>query len=622
MDICGYAGNILHVDLTSGEVRKEELNPELMRSLIGGYGIANKLAYDLVPPDVDPFAPENLIIFGTGPFAGTLVPAAAKILVTTKFPINNAFATAAGGGNFAWLLKSNGYDFAVIGGQASHPVYLNITEDGAEICDAGQLWGKDTYSTVDELIKKYPQSSIIPIGPAGEKLVKISITSVDKAGTIGSGGLPAVMGSKKLKAVVVQQGNREVRVADPVRFMRLFTNLHQRIMKWPGRERILKYSGVGPMPEDRPEIAELHAHTRKPIACISCPLADKEIVKIKDSQGKDLVTSMTHFSAYNARDDNFDAEYVKETEYQDAINRYGLCHHQFLNAVNFITHLYQSGVISKEDTGGLELNDDFDTVMKLMKLTAYREGVGDLLADGALGAARRIGKETESAAVHIKGRAIIRDPRMGSLGTMEFEQMTTPRGSHVGAAGSPSYDSGRSLRDFERHSERMGAPPDAVKRIVGETDWNPARLSRYSEDWFSLFCCLSLCNRAWVNRFYHINTITDFYTAVTGIETTPAELMRCAERAWTLHKLLNVRAGFSRKDDKPPDAWFHPVEIRGTEQVMTDYYKTKTLNRQDIENLLDDYYDERGWDTKTGIPTPQKLRELELHDEASHLEQD
>ncbi len=154
MDICGYAGNILHVDLTSGEVRKEELNPELMRTLIGGYGIANKLAYDLVPPDVDPFAPENLIIFGTGPFAGTLVPAAAKILVTTKFPINNAFATAAGGGNFAWLLKSNGYDFAVIGGQASHPVYLNITEDGAEICDASQLWGKDTYSTVDELRRK------------------------------------------------------------------------------------------------------------------------------------------------------------------------------------------------------------------------------------------------------------------------------------------------------------------------------------------------------------------------------------------------------------------------------------------------------------------------------------
>jgi aldehyde:ferredoxin oxidoreductase len=199
---------------------------------------------------------------------------------------------------------------------------------------------------------------------------------------------------------------------------------------------------------------------------------------------------------------------------------------------------------------------------------------------------------------------------------MEFEQMTTPRGAHVGAAGSPSYDPDRSLRDFERHSERMGAPPDAIKRIVGETDWNPGRLSRYSEDWFSLFCCLSLCNRAWVNRFYHVKTITDFYTAVTGIETTPAELMRCAERAWTMHKLLNVRAGFSRKDDKPPEAWFQPVEIGGTEHVMTDYYRTRTLKRQDIENLLDDYYDERGWDIETGIPTPQKLKELGLYDEA------
>jgi len=129
---------------------------------------------------------------------------------------------------------------------------------------------------------------------------------------------------------------------------------------------------------------------------------------------------------------------------------------------------------------------------------------------------------------------------------------------------------------------------------------------------------LSLCNRAWINRFYHVKTIAELFSAITGIETTPAELMRGAERAWTVFKLLNVRAGFSRKDDEAPAAWFQSHQAEDADYVMTDYYKTKTLTKQDIESLLDDYYDERGWDTKTGTPTPEKLKELGLHEEASH----
>ncbi|MFC2021957.1 aldehyde ferredoxin oxidoreductase C-terminal domain-containing protein [Chloroflexota bacterium] len=624
MDICGYAGNILYIGLTSGKVRTEKLDPELIKSFIGGYGISTKLAYDLIPPDVDPLSPENLIIIGTGPFAGTLAPGAAKISFTTKFPINNAFATAASGGNFAWMLKSNGYDFAVIGGQASYPVYLNITENGAEICDASHLWGKDIFETVDELRNIYQLSSIIPIGPAGENLVKISITSMDKGGTIGSGGLPAVMGSKKLKAIVVQQGNKAVRVAHPVRFMRLVNNLYERVQQWSGRERFLKHGNAN-IPEtakDRETIIEMHAQARELIACASCPLAEKERVRIEDDEGKSLVTYMTHFNARKFGADSAIEEFFKEAKYQDAINRYGLCHHQFLNAMDFMVDLYKSGVISKEDTDGIELNDDYDTVMNLMQLTAYRKGLGDILAEGALGAARRIGRGAEAHAVQIKGRSIVYDPRLGSLGTMEFEQITTPRGAHVAAGGSPSYDPGRTLKDFERHSERMGAPDEAVKRIVGETSFNPGRLSRYSEDWYSLFNCVSLCNRAWINRFYHVKTITELYSAITGIETTPAELMQSAERAWNMYKLLNVRAGFNRKDDEAPAAWFQPRQGEDADYAMTDYYKTKTLTKQDIESLLDDYYDERGWDIRTGIPTTQKLEELGLCDEAIHLKQD
>ena len=380
MDICGYAGNILYIDLTNEKTRTEELDPELIKSFIGGYGISNKLAYDLIPPDVDPLSPENLIIIGTGPFAGTLVPGAAKATFTTKFPVNNAFATAASGGHFAWMLKSDGYDFAVIGGQADHPVYLNITEKGAEICDASHLWGKDIYETVDELQKIYPLSSIIPIGPAGENLVKISITSMDKLGTVGSGGLPAVMGSKKLKAIVVQQGDKAVKVAHPVRFMRLVNHLHERVQQWPGRERFLKHgnANIPATAKDRAAMVEIHAQSRKLIACASCPLAEKERTKVEEGEGKSLVTYMTHFSARNFGDDTAAAELFKEAKYQDTINRYGICTHQFLNVANLMVNLYQNGIISGEDTGGIELNDDYDTIMNLMQLTADKKGLGDI----------------------------------------------------------------------------------------------------------------------------------------------------------------------------------------------------------------------------------------------------
>ena len=635
---CGYAGNILYIDLTSGKVRKEALDPELIRTFIGGYGISNKLAYDLSPPDVTPFSPENLIIIGTGPFAGTLVPGASKVFITTKFPINNAFATAAAGGNFAWMLKSNGYDHAIISGQASNPVYLNITENGAEICEADYLWGKDIFETVDSLRNIYEPCSIIPIGQAGENLVKISVTSVDKLGTIGSGGLPAVMGSKKLKAIIVQQGSKKVMVADPSKFIRLVNSLHDRMLKWSEREMLIKY-GLGPRPEqgvneyyifnnwnevhtdilsakDKAVIAEMHQQSRKPLACPSCPLADKEIVKLGEDKGRSIVTYTTDFRAPKFNADSAAAEYIQEAKYQDAANRYGLCFHQFRNIMSLMVYLYKKGVITKQDTGGMELSEDFNTAINLMQLTAYREGLGDIIAEGALGAAQKIGRGAEAYVVHIKGRGIVTDARLRTLGTREFAQITIPRGSYRAAGVSPSDLSGQTLKEFKRYCEALGVPDEAVKRIIGTTSFNPGRLTRYSEDWYSLFTCLSLCNRLHLSRFYDVRTITELYSATTGIESTPTELMQAAERAWNLSKLLNVRAGFSRKDDEVPAAWFKPLRAKGADYPMTDYYKTRTLTKQDVEGFLDDYYDERGWDIETGIPTLEKLKELGLYDEA------
>ncbi|MBM4432481.1 MAG: hypothetical protein FJ025_00560 [Chloroflexi bacterium] len=632
-DIGGYAGKILHIDLSSGQAKEEALKPELIKKFIGGHGISTKLAYDLVPPDVAPLSPENLIIIGTGPFAGTLVPGAAKLFITTKFPLNNAFATASGGGHFAAMLKSNGYDYAIIGGQASRPVYLTITEEGAEIHDAERLWGKDVFETTDALRKIHEPCSIITIGQAGENLVRVSVAFIDKTGTIGCGGLPAVMGAKKLKAVVVQQGSKAVGVAHPQEFMRLINNLHERMMTWPGREQMVKY-GVGPEiaqvapsegyicddwygaraildEKERAEIREIHAKARKPLACPCCPIAEKEVVKLEE-EGRTLVTYLPHLRALRFGVKDMGGEFAAEAKYLDALGRYGLCYHNFRNVMTFAVELYKEGIISKRDTGGAELKEDLETALKLMDMIVYRKGVGDSLAEGVVEAARRIDKGAEKYAVHVKGHGIIYDPRFRTLGTAEFDQVVTPRGSHISAGGSPTFTQGRTPEEFVRHGERMGMSEEAVERVIGKESFNIGRLTRYSEDWYSLFNCVSLCNRAWINRFYHVKTIAELYSAVTGIEVSPRNLMKMAERVWNLFKLLNVRAGFGRKDDKAPDVWFKPVKIKDKDYPMTDYYKTRVITEQDMESLLEDYYDERGWDKATGIPTSEKLKELGL----------
>jgi aldehyde:ferredoxin oxidoreductase len=608
MGIPGYAGRILYIDLTSGRTRKEPIDPELVMTLIGGYGINNKLAYDLIPQRTDPLSPASSIIIGAGPFAGTLVPGAAKVLVTTKFPINGAFATAAAGGSFALMLKSVGYDHLVISGRAQRPVFLRITEENVELCDAMELWGKDSFDTVDRLRSRYEPCSVIPIGQAGENLVKISITLLDKAGTLGRGGLPAIMGSKNLKAIVVQQGTVETSIAHRLAFQRLANNLHERILRWPSRQSILD-NGQRPTP---PDITELHQKTRKPLACPSCPLADKQVVMLSEGQYAGLQTYMPHvtINRFNARSS---AEaYEQSIKYLDTLNRYGLCEMNFSSLLSTVVYLYQEGVITKEDTGGIELKDDIETALKLAQMTAYREGFGEVLAEGLVGAAQRIGKRAEEHIEHIKGHSIPLDPRLNGLGTMEFEQITTPRGAHIAAGGSPSFAPGRPLVDFVRHGERMGIPEEALKRVVGPMSFNPGRYSRYSEDWYSLFNCLSLCNRAHINRFYHVKTIADLYSAVTGIDLAPAQLMKASERAWTIGKLLNVREGFDRKDDKAPEAWFKPLVQEGKEYRITDYERTSILTREDVERFLDDYYDERGYDRQSGLPTRRKLEELGL----------
>jgi aldehyde:ferredoxin oxidoreductase len=217
----------------------------------------------------------------------------------------------------------------------------------------------------------------------------------------------------------------------------------------------------------------------------------------------------------------------------------------------------------------------------------------------------------------VKGLDIVFEPRLLRLGTMEFEQVVNPKGAHVASGGSPTYvGAGGTIDKFKTHFKRMGIPDSATHRIFSpplkQMGINVGRLTRYSEDWYTILTNMGLCARAQMNRFYGIDLIVDFYTAVTGLEMTKNSLKISAERTWNLLKILNVREGFSKKDDAFPSEWFKPLNFGDSELPFQDFYGG-TLITVDIANqLLDDYYDERGWDKFNGIPTREKIKELNL----------
>jgi len=649
MSIPGYAGNILYVDLTAGRIWKEPLDTELAGSFVGGWGFTQRLAWDLIPPRIDPLSPQNAIIIGTGPLNGTAIPGSSEVSLTTKVPLNGSIYTGCGGGHFAMMLKSSGYDCVVITGRAARPVYLKVGED-SELCDASDLWGRDMFETVDELRARHEPCSVIPIGQAGENLVNISVTTIDKGGTVGGGGFPAVMGSKKLKAVVAVQGNQGIRIAHPERLQRLSDEMLGRIRAYHLREELMaggamamtarwrggetgagttkNFTELMPIPPNAADnmaaLYDIHKRSRSKLACPTCPMADKDRIDLKEGKCAGMVVYDTAVMTTPTIAGTADA-YGEALQRTSALNRYGIDRWFWQPMLDLMTCFYEQGLINKGDTGGIELKRDMQiaTELELLKMAAMREGFGDVVALGPVAACLKLGRGLAERVNHIKGYfpIAVMEPRINGLGTMEFEMIVHPSRPHswYGCLGMPSYNRGVPINLWIREAEKYALPQEAIKRIFSASDFNVGRLTRHCEDNNSIFNTLGLCNRLYMGRFHTGPSRAAMYSAVTGRETTTEELRQVGERNWNLFKMLNVREGFTRRDDRPPEAWFEPLKGKEHDWPLMDYYKTRTLTRQDIERLQDDYYDERGWDKVTGAPTPQKLKQLGLESLLSEM---
>ena len=217
----------------------------------------------------------------------------------------------------------------------------------------------------------------------------------------------------------------------------------------------------------------------------------------------------------------------------------------------------------------------------------------------------------------VKGLDVVFEPRLLRLGTMEFEQVVNPKGAHVASGGSPTYvSSGGSMERFKTHFRRMGIPELAFNKIFTpprkEMGINVGRLTRYSEDWYTVLTSTGICARAQMNRFWSLESSTAFYNAITGFDLIQEDLRKAAERVWNLLKIMNMKEGFSRKDDKFPKEWFKPLKFGDNELNFQDFYGSTTITTEIANQLLDDYYDERGWDKINGQPTLEKIKELKL----------
>ncbi|HXY75158.1 MAG TPA: aldehyde ferredoxin oxidoreductase family protein, partial [Dehalococcoidales bacterium] len=436
----GYAGKLLFVNLSTGAITEEALDEKMCREYIGGYGIGARIMYSRQKPGVDPLGPENMLGILTGPMTGTPVVTGARFGAVAKSPLTGGWGDANCGGSFGPYMKFAGFDGVFFTGISAKPVYLLIDSGKAEIKDAANLWGKETYETEDVLATEYgKQSRVICIGPGGEKLSLIACIMTDHGSTLGRSGIGAVMGSKKLKAVVVR-GTAEVPVADKAEVMKLRT-AHIKSWQTPtsvahpthqygtsggaynlafnGDSPVKNWGGIGVVDIQngdgiRPEA--FAARIEKLTGCWHCPIACKAVVK--EGVGDYKYHAGSHRPEYetisgfgvNCLNTNTDSIIMAN----DICNRAGIDTISCSVIVAYAIECFENGILTKEDTGGIDLKwGNHQAIVAMTEKIANREGLGDILADGVMRAAQRIGKGSEKFAMHVGGQELpMHDPKL------------------------------------------------------------------------------------------------------------------------------------------------------------------------------------------------------------------
>ncbi|MFX1388556.1 MAG: aldehyde ferredoxin oxidoreductase family protein [Promethearchaeota archaeon] len=610
-------GKILRVNLTEGKISEEFPDEETLKIYLGGAGLATKYLLEEVPKGIDPLGPENKLIFMTGPLTGTPSPSTGRYCIIAKSPLTGIWGEANSAGFWGRDLKRSGFDGIIFEGISPKPVYL-VTEDGkAELKDASHLWGKNTSETTkmikDEIGDKF---NVACIGIGGENLVKYAAVMNDcekpnYGRAAGRCGMGTVMGSKKVKAIA-SKGNAKIEVANPEEYKseakQRYDWVNQSLLKMTlevfGTATMVDLVGVkGGLPTRNfqtgvfPNMDKINGTAinetiltgRKP--CFACPIACGRLAEIKEGKYKSSGEGPEYESigALGTMCGVDDLEAITMAHF--LCNEYGLDVISAGGTIAFAMECYEKGILTKEDTDGLEFNfGNADLVVDLISKISKREGIGDMLAEGSRNMAYKLGKNSIKFAMQVKGLELpAYDSRAAKISGLAYA--TANRGGcHItGFIEGPAFLS----MPFMIVEEAM------VDDILNE---NPkdTKVVKEFEDAFGVFDSIGGCK--FMGMVLSSEDWASLIEKLLGYKFTIEDFAKAGERLYNLARVYSIREGLTRADDTLPARFLEEPMPEGPAKGQT----------VDLEPLLDAYYDYRGWDKQTGKPTQEKLKELGL----------
>jgi aldehyde:ferredoxin oxidoreductase len=609
----GWTGKALDVNLTSSKIRKYDIEKNLLKKFLGARGLTSWYLFEELERKTEPLSPDNILLFSAGPLAGTSWPTASRITVAAKSPLTNALGYSHAGGYFGPELKFAGYDLIHISGKAENPMYLHIENKDAVLKPAANLWGKTTTETIKAIQQDLGKCRVACIGPAGENLARIASIITDRDRAAGRCGLGAIMGSKNLKAVAVA-GTNKVEPADPEGFRELCANALKRWSPLNPQLKGLCSYGTPWLISTKNETADLpaknHQEARflwteqisgetikekyflRPETCFSCPIHCRAYARVTEGKYAPIEDSRPEYETI----DSFGpmcwiADFSVIMEANRLCNELGLDTISTGVTVSFVMELYEKGLLTKEDIG-FPLNwGDAEGTLRLINMIAYREGFGDLLAEGTARASEKIGREAAKFAMHVKKMEIPRqEPR--TLKAFALGHAVSNRGAdHLYAL--PTIDSARKT---EVATQLFPQKPLEELLDTKNPTYKP-EIVAFTENYCAITDAVGICKFSTTETYVFMpSDIAKALTALTGDNFTDKQLLKCGERIVNLERCFNVREGFSRKEDMLP------------KRFVTEPLDGSTV---ELDKMLSKYYRIRGWSSQ-GIPKKQKLEELDL----------
>jgi aldehyde:ferredoxin oxidoreductase len=623
-----YTGKTLLVDLTNQETKVEQTDPKLAQHYLGGAGFGIRLLYDLVGPGTDPLGPDNVLIFAPGPLTGTNSPCSSRLTITGRSPLTGAVGMATSGGEFPASMKQAGFDVIVIQGKANKPIYMQIVDEKVTFRSAQKLYGMNTMDT--QLFIKEDLGDlnyrIACIGQPGEKLSFMAAIMNERRASARK-GLGAVMGSKNLKAIAVL-GKNELTIAHPDRYksarselLERFKNsrtLYKGLAKYGTSDAVDVTAELGIFPVNNfSDTGNFHSIEKigyerqaediiRKNPCYKCPVGCSQVRIAKEGDYPGTLTEGPEFESSFALAGTTGVSDLSALYLADRLcDDYGLDNMSVGNTIAFAMELYERGIISREETDGLELRfGNHKAMIEMIHRIAMRTGFGDVLADGVVIAAQKIGRGTEQYAMHVKKLELpgydVRGAKAHGLNYMT------------------SYTGADHNRGYSAQEIFGGSIPQRVNRLELK---EKAELCKWNQVMETVLCdCSTYCSFLFSNAdsFFNpteeglsdelterrIATLTEILSSATGIEFTPNDIIRIGERVNVLARCFNIREGIMRKDDYLP-------KRLAEEGIPSGASAGARTSIEDQDLLLDQYYELFGYDSR-GVPTLARLKDLGL----------